>query len=316
LVLDGNTLLNNWVAKFPPAVQETLKAKFADSTYSNYSIYFKKFVRFCDSNLAVGEQISIITYLSFLQEAVTSRKSYSTIKLMAASVNYFLSLVGISFLLDPYYLAFMQGANRRAPISKDKMLTWNPQLVLDYISSSSIPTDFLPIAHETLVLVLLASGLRLDDLYKMSEDVSFEPEFARIRFRLPRKCDLIRRLQSFVDLKRFPDSRLCPVAALFRFVNSAANYRLPGQEALFISSLGKNAAKETLRGWACSVFFHAGIRVSAGSSRSAVSSAAYFSGIKIEQILKAAGWSRESTFRGFYCRPIENVPVNLFPRTQ
>lgn len=311
--MDGQSLLENWASPFPPDVRETLKAKLAQNTLSNYSNYFKRFVRFCDANLITGNSVSIVTYLSFLQEAVTAKRSFSTVKLMAAGVNYYLSLIGISFILDPYYLAFMKGAERRCPIPRDKMVTWDPQIVLDFISAQDIPTNFLEIGRETVALVLLASGLRLDDLWKMGENISFEVGFARIPFRLPRKCDLVRRLQSHIDLRRFPFKRICPVEALFRFVNSAAALRLAGNDALFISSLGKNAAKQTLRGWACDMFFDAGVRVSAGSSRSAVSSAAYFSGIQMPHILKAAGWSKENTFRSYYCRPVENVPVNLFP---
>lgn len=313
MVLDGHSILSSWISNFPVDVQNTLRAQLASDSMDNYSIYFRKFSRFCDQTLQPGEVVSIQTFLSYLQTAVTAKKSYSTIKMMSASVNFFLSKIGINFLSDPYYEQFMKGANRLAPLPMDKMVTWDPMVVLKYIADSPASDDFLSIAHEAVSLLLLATGLRVDDVWKFSENVTFEHDRARFRFRLPRKCDMVRRLKSYVDVQRYSVVRICPVNAVFRFVNAAASIRKSGNSALFVSSKGKDAAKATLRSWFCHLLFAAGIRSSAGSSRSAVTSAAHYRGIKLGEIMKAAGWSSECTFRAYYCRPVENVPINLLP---
>ena len=49
-----------------------------------------------------------------------------------------------------------------------------------------------------------------------------------------------------------------------------------------------------------------GVKASAGSCRSAVSSAAFLREMPIDLIMKAAGWARESTFRRYYQRLIHS----------
>jgi hypothetical protein len=60
-----------------------------------------------------------------------------------------------------------------------------------------------------------------------------------------------------------------------------------------------------------------GIEASAGSCRSASSSAAVARDVNIDIVLKAAGWAKESTFRRYYQRQVvkANEGYNLIHST-
>jgi hypothetical protein len=59
-----------------------------------------------------------------------------------------------------------------------------------------------------------------------------------------------------------------------------------------------------------------GIEATAGSCRSASTSAAVLQNLDVDQVLKSAGWAHESTFRRFYQRAVHPRldSVSLLPK--
>jgi hypothetical protein len=76
------------------------------------------------------------------------------------------------------------------------------------------------------------------------------------------------------------------------------------KEFLFISSTGFRASVDTLRHWVIDLLLLSGVKATAGSCRSAASSAAMLRELNVEDVMKAAGWKRESTFRRYYHRVV------------
>ena len=78
---------------------------------------------------------------------------------------------------------------------------------------------------------------------------------------------------------------------------------------------GKKAAVDTLRHWVIDMLEESGVKDTAGSCHSAASSAAFLREMPIDLIMKAAGWTQESTFRRFYQRFVHFAAegVNLMP---
>jgi integrase len=288
-------------------VQNTLRATLAPSTYRSYSIYFRAFLKFCGSS----DPRDFQKVAAFLQQSVAAKKSHSTVRMRAAACAYFLLRAGCpDFRQSLQYTDFMRGSKRLCPLPFKKAAIWNPQQVLEHIQQSPFPVFHLHRAQEALVLLLLATGLRVSDISKLGYDWCELSEGLRLPFLQPRKCDVAKgHVRGHFDLMMFPEARLCPVRTLLRMRDVEA--RIEGATALFLSSKGTGASVFTLRRWTMEILLAAGIKVTAGSKRSAPTSAAFQGGIPLGTILSSAGWEAESTFRIFYQRPLLPVRSSL-----
>jgi hypothetical protein len=183
---------------------------------------------------------------------------------------------------------------------------------LDRIASVPKPSDLIVAGQEAAVLILLATGSRLDDILKLSANFEKTDFGVRLFLVTPRKTDLRKQFVSHLDVGFFPENRrICPARAVLRFLRIAHPLRKSEVDCFFISSTGQPAAKQTVKRWISSVLQDAGITAPVGSFRSASSSAAYLSGLSVDTIMKSAGWLREETWRRHYLRPIFE-PNNLF----
>ncbi|XP_068742268.1 uncharacterized protein [Montipora capricornis] len=94
------------------------------------------------------------------------------------------------------------------------------------------------------------------------------------------------------------------------YITHTCNLRNPTDFRMFISFVKPHRAVSpaTISRWIKTVLSDAGIDTSifkAHSVRGAATSAAYNKGVPVENILKLANWSNESTFRRFYLRSAE-----------
>jgi hypothetical protein len=99
-----------------------------------------------------------------------------------------------------------------------------------------------------------------------------------------------------------------------RYLEKARPIQKLPSDALFVSSTGTPASKDALRRWVQDLLMQAGIFASAGSCRSASTSAAFTRNCSLDDIMKSAGWSSANTFRKFYHRevlPADVNPLNL-----
>ena len=103
---------------------------------------------------------------------------------------------------------------------------------------------------------------------------------------------------------------MCPVSTLKEYENRTKSLR-GGETKLLVAIIKphKAVSSSTVARWLKSLLEASGVDVSifsAHSVRGASSSAAASVGISTSDILKAAGWSSESTFQRFYYRSTEN----------
>ena len=107
-----------------------------------------------------------------------------------------------------------------------------------------------------------------------------------------------------------PDKRLCIVSVLMEYIRRTDSVRHAEANRLFVLHCKPhtNASKGTLARWTRDVLTSAGIdteKYGPHSVRSARASAAKAWGVILEAVMKAAGWSQESTFRKYYRKPID-----------
>ncbi len=293
-------------------VWHTILSSVAPSTKSGYERIFFEFVSFFDAAGLSFDTVKIDTVLSFLQKFVG--KSSSRVSTAVAALKMFLRVYKRSDLADhPLLAMFAKGAKNLAPLPKEKPPIWNPEKVLQWLLTQPRPKSFILCASEALILILLATGWRVDDVWKLDAKVDLSDEKAVFFFREKRKCPikgkhtLSRILPSFQGEKR-----VCPVQATREYVRLAQKIR-KDQSCLFVSSLGVRASKDTLRRWVQDLLTKCGISATAGSCRSAATNSALNRNWPIDQIMKSAGWSSENMFRKYYERSVvlDDEPLNL-----
>jgi site-specific recombinase XerD len=294
---------------FDPTIWETIQAAVAPSTQRGYHAIFSLFLDYITQIGRTVETVNVDEILTFFQDYVDDRKSASTIRQVYSSLLYHFRLHGCETILrNPLILMFVKGAQNLAPPPRQKIVVWDPEIPLNLLKSRPRPSEFLPAAREALLLLLLATGIRVDCASKMAARMVTRPTFCQIPYLLARKT-------GFSEPQRvkclLSDERLCPVRAILHYLDLAKQIRKENEVFLFVSSTGTRAHKDTLRRWVVDLLQEAGIDATAGSCRSASTSAAFSRNDPIDEILKSAGWAQESTFRKFYKRQVLKIEEGL-----
>ena len=103
------------------------------------------------------------------------------------------------------------------------------------------------------------------------------------------------------------DIRICIVHTLSLYLERTRSLRTSSK--LFISTVRPHGtvSKDTIARWIKATLKMAGVDVEVfrpHSTRAAATSAALRKGVPVTEILKVAGWSKETTFARFYNKPI------------
>jgi integrase len=226
---------------FDLEVWHTVLSSVAPSTKKAYEKIFMDFVTFFDEREWTFE-----TVLCFLKRFVGL--STSRVRTAVAALKFFLKIYRRQDLAEhPLLTMFAKGAqNQLAPLPKEKPLIWNPESILSYLKSRPRPTAFIPSASEALILLLLATGWRIDDVWKLDGKLVFSNEAVTVFFKEKRKCKINGKHTLSRSITRFrEDERICPVSAIFSFCETAKAVQKV-DSSLFVSSLGLRASKDTL----------------------------------------------------------------------
>jgi len=117
---------------------------------------------------------------------------------------------------------------------------------------------------------------------------------------------------SCIEVKSYPpDRRLCVVTVLKEYLRRTKSSRQDDNDSLLLSYVKpyKSVTRDTISRWVKVILLRSGVDTkifSAHSLRSASSSKAKAMSVPIQDILKTAGWSRESTFAKYYNKPINS----------
>jgi integrase len=292
-------------------VWNTILSSLAPSTRTSYQNVFFQFVSYAESKSLNFTSLNVQTVLTFLQSFVG--KSESRVRTAVAALKFFLKIYNREDLaVHPLITLFGKGAQNLAPLPREKATIWNPDVVLEWIKNQPLPSSLIPCAHEAVLLLLLATGWRIDDVWKLSHRFESLNESAKFFFRLKRKCRIKGKITLSQNVSRLTlNVRVCPIRAVERFLEKAQPVRTLPSESLFVSSTGRAASKDTLRRWAQDLLAKSGLFVSAGSCRSASTSAAFARNGSIDVIMNSAGWSSASTFRKFYQREVLPAVASL-----
>lgn len=211
----------------------------------------------------------------------------------------------------PLVSRFMKAVFLQRPSFARTHVTWDPQLVLDYICNlgSTEALSLLHLSRKLIILMLLLSGQRGQTLHLLDiRNLSLSESQAVFGI-----GDLLKTSRPGAHLSglvfdAYPhDTRLCIVHTIKHYLHRTRPIR--GEHTGFFLTTRppvRLASRDTLRRWVRDVMGAAGIDLtvfSPHSTRSASSSKAALV-LPMSTIISTIGWARESTFTRHYHKPL------------
>jgi hypothetical protein len=299
---------------YSDAVIHTMLASRRASSNYQYKGYLQRWEAYCKT----GQCDSIITdtqtVLAFLQTLVQQGLSYSSINLAKSAVSTVVILPGgIQLGTVPEVKTFLRGVYNIRPPTPRHAVIWDPERVLMYFKTKGAPnvltTEFL--VRKLAMLILLSSGQRPQILVALATDtlVLDDMNATFIIKNNQLKQGRLGYTPPNVHLKAYPaDESLCVLKHLQFYLARTKGYR-GHTKRLFLTTKKPfgPASLNTLARWVKDILRWTGINTdvySAGSTRAAAASKAKVQGAPVDGIMKAAGWSRSSTFARFYDKPL------------
>jgi len=282
-----------------------------------YQCYWKRWIEFCDKRNIDPLGGTVLTGTEFLQNLLNEpgvHRGYSTLNTARAALSAIIILPGQHKFGDhPYVKLFMRGVFNLKPSIPRYNEIWDTDVVLEMLKKWA-PARKISLKKLTLkvvTLLLLVTGQRGQIIRSLStEAMSIDRE--KIVFTVD--CSQVKQGRpgyrpENLTLKVYPkDKNLCIHRYLSVYLLRTLELRGNVKE-VFISfkKPHKKVSRDTVSRWVKTVLEHSGIdsnKFKPGSTRAASVSKAKECGATLDEILKAGGWSRESTFAKWYNKTI------------
>jgi hypothetical protein len=284
------------------------------SSLKLYSGYISQWKNYCSSRNLNYIHASVASGLAFLQSLFLRGLGYSALNTARSALSSVILLPNAPlFGAHPDVKLFMKGTFNVNPPKARYISTWDPSQVLTFLQTwfpaSEISLDKL--SMKVAMLILLVTGqrpqilahLRLTNMKTTSEVIEFILEPLDIKQGRPGFKPQTIQLTQFLA-----NPKICVYRYVSVYISRTALLR-KDIKALFLTTTKPHraASGNTISRWLKCTLQGAGIDIAkftAGSSRAATTSAAKQSGLPIDQILKAGGWTRQDTFSRFYDKPL------------
>ncbi|KAH9641145.1 hypothetical protein HF086_013002 [Spodoptera exigua] len=223
-------------------------------------------------------------------------------------------IIGEHVGLDESIKRFFKGIYRLRPPRAKYDTTWDVSLVLNFLENL-YPNESLSledISKKLITLLALVTAHRAQTFSKISIDyISRTDSQMRIKITDLIKTSRVGSQQPVLILPFFNQKpAICPARTLLYYLKVTSSLR-GTSKGLFIG-LKKphgSVSSQTLSRWIRSTLMASGVDVAAygaHSARHAATSAALRSGVSLDAIRRAAGWTASSeTFFRFYNRPLD-----------
>nr|XP_049696458.1 uncharacterized protein LOC126054527 [Helicoverpa armigera] len=302
----------------PSVSIDIMMASFSSNTLNQYNSSLRSWWLYCkDNKLDFCDSNSTIL-LQYLTEKFNLGASYSTLNSHRSALSI---LLGQDVTCNDNTKRFFKGVYRLKPPLSKYNATWDPKLVLDYLSNY-FPNDSLTLKNlslKTITLLALASAQRMQTLSLIKfKNITFDSEKIIIKI-----DDLIKTSrpgihQPLIVLPYIKENpKVCPAVTLKHYIDKTSFLRLQ-EEYIFISyqKPHKRVCSQTLSHWVKLILEQSGIDTKlygAHSTRHASTSAAHRKGVNLEVIRKAAGWSESShVFLKYYNKDVSTSTESEF----
>lgn len=288
-------------------------ASLAQNTLKQYNVTFKLWWQFCKENNLNFLELSTTQVLIFLTEQFDNGAAYGSLNTHRSALSF---LLGSEVGEDANIKRLLKGAYRLRPSTPKYSTTWDPQIVINFVSNW-YPNKSLSIEKITkklAILLALCTAQRVQTLSVIKIN-NVMPSSNGVKIII---SDLVKtsapgREQPILFLPVFEQNKsICPATTLMDYLEVTQPLRNTDINHLFITYKRphKVASAQSISRWIKQVLLASGVDVSvftAHSTRHASTSAARAAGASLDSIRKAAGWTKSSeTFARFYQRPICN----------
>lgn len=282
----------------------------SENTLKQYNSSFFKWWNFCKNKTINIFRPSLNNLLNFLTFEFSKGASYQTLNCHRSALKMLFDVEDRNNIIKK----FLRGTFRIKPVFPKYNDTWDPKMVLNYLSGffPLSTLDFKELTYKLITLMSLITSQRIQtfSLLKIT-DIKKDDDSIIIITQAFLKSSAPNRPQPVLKISYFNKEKpeLCVASTLVEYIERTGPLRGEVEE-LFITHKKPfhKATTQTLSRWIKIILEKAGVdttRYSAYSTRHASTSAAFRKGIDIESIRKVAGWSPDSNmFARFYCRPL------------
>lgn len=288
-------------------------SSLSNSTIQQYNTSLKLWWEYCTDN-----QINVFdppksSLLSFLASQFNNGCAYGSLNSHRSALSAF---IGNNMGSDESVKRLLKGAFKLRPIRPKYSTTWNPQIVLNFISTW-FPNNTLSLEKITKKLVILLAICTAHRVQTLSlikiENIYYSDSGIKIVITDIIKTSAPGRDQPVLFLPYFRENtRICPATVLSDYISFTKNIRPESTNTLLLTYKRphKPATTQSISRWIKQILSESGVDISvfgAHSTRHASTSAASLAGVNIETIRKTAGWTSSSnSFARFYNRCIIN----------
>ncbi|KAM4696264.1 integrase/recombinase xerD homolog [Rhinophrynus dorsalis] len=294
------------------SAQALLAESWAPGTRAMYGSAWSAWSRWCVERDLDPVSASTVSVANFLSTLYDSGKAYRTINTYRSAISAgHVPSGGIPVGQSVVVCRLMRGIRFSRPPQSRYQSLWDVNDVLRFLENWP-PNNLLSLKQlsaKLTMLLCLVSFKRVSDV-KALDILSRSFTSQGVQFRVSRRTKTSIQTVSYPSFPTHP--QLCVVRCLQEYELRTAILRRPACPQLLISFRSPHlpVSAATLARWVRWVMQLAGIDVSlfgAHSTRGAMASMAVRAGGRLEDILRAADWSKESTFKNFYCKPVEHV---------
>lgn len=288
-------------------------SSLSDSTIKQYNTSLKLWWEFCIARNIDVYKPSKTSILTFLATQFNNGCAYGSLNSHRSALSVF---IGNNIGSDECVKRLLKGAYKIKPVKAKYSSTWDPQLVLNLISTWIPNTDLSleKITKKLVISLAICTAHRVQTLSLIKlENISFSDNGIKILITDIIKTSAPGRDQPVLFLPYFRENTsICPATVLSDYISKTRNIRPEGTNRLLLTYKRpyKAATTQTISRWIKQVLAESGVNISlfgAHTTRHASTSAASSAGVNIETIRKTAGWTSSSnSFARFYNRIILN----------
>ena len=323
----GNTSNQNTASSGANAIRNSLRCSgfsehitniimqsWRSGTHSQYGTYHQRWLSFCSAGTINPIQPSVNDVLEFLYQQYSLGIGYSALNTARSALSAIISINNVPVGQIPIVYRFMKGVFNERPALPRYNVTWDVNIVLNYLKTLSPVKDISlkMLSHKLVMLLILLSGQRGQTVHLLDvRNMNLSQGYAKFTIGDPIKTTRPGHHVSELIFRAYaPDRRLCVHTALTAYLSRTLDVR--GKETKLLITLKaphKGISRDTLRRWMKDALSNAGIDLSIfapHSTRSASTSMAVNNKIPLPTLIKA-GWYNESTFSKYYNKPISSV---------
>ncbi len=291
--------------------KEVIMASWREGTKKQYCTYLTKWKQFCDERNINWLDAEVEQGIDFLAYLFEQKLSYSAINSARSALSALLTPKdGMAFGEHRLVCRFLKGVFEIKPSLPKYMEIWDVEQVLTYLRSLNFELSLKQLTHKLVMLLAILTGQRCQTLHKLDLKLMQRlPE--KFIFTIGAKLKHTRpgTHQKPIELLSYTDKDLCVVHHLEEYIRRTATIRKDKSQLLISYIKPHNpVSKDTIARWVKGVLKDADINTnnySSHSSRAAATSYGFAKGVKLTEILQAAGRCNAQTFASYYHKPIE-----------